>query len=83
MDVYVYEGIDWFYVSLLTLCIWGVCFGLMVGFIYWALNTGTANYVTIVFTIWCFFHTIVLVLIYFGGKVRKSTEKQMIKDRLK
>jgi len=56
----------------------GVTLGIMIGFVFWVLNSNLRDYVNIWSAILLAFIVFMIILFYFGGKDRIRDEKRMI-----
>jgi hypothetical protein len=83
-DYFPLTGLETFKYSLLVLLTIGVTLGIMIGFLFWVINTNDLQtYINIWSGVFLFFVLAMTVLFYTGGKDRIRQEKKMIEQKQK
>ncbi|CAD8121387.1 unnamed protein product [Paramecium sonneborni] len=79
---YPFECIDYFYVILMTIFTWGICLPIWYGLIE-AAKANSKQYAIVCAVVFVGFYVIQALATYYGGRMKKVIENQMIEDKLK
>ncbi|KAM3135823.1 hypothetical protein pb186bvf_012076 [Paramecium bursaria] len=79
---YPFEAIDYFYLFLLTIFTWGICIPIWYG-CFEAARSNSLQYSIVCAVIFVGFFVIQSLGVYFGGRLRRVVENEMIETKLK
>lgn len=69
--------------AIFVIAIIGSALGMLIGFIFWAINGGLANYILVWSIVILLFVVIMMILFFVGGKNRIREEKELIEQNQK
>jgi len=69
--------------TIFVLAIIGSVLGMMIGFIFWVLKGGLADYILVWSIVILLFSVLMMILFYVGGKNRIREEKELIEQNQK
>lgn len=82
-DYYPLTGCEVLKYAIFVIAIIGGSLGMMIGFIFWGISGGLANYILVWSIVLVLFMVIMMIVFFVGGKSRIREEKELIEQNQK